>query len=110
MCSSSLCSHNDQYLICHCSERDHHIRNHDHRPHGSVLVTGGAGFIGFHTALQLATMRKWTEVVVIDNFNSYYDVGLKEKRASILLQQGKQRRERLVVLNVAFYRSHCASY
>ena len=70
--------------------RDHQTRNGARRPHGSVLVTGGAGFIGFHTALRLVTERKWKKVVVVDNFNSYYNVGLKEKRASILLQQGKK--------------------
>ncbi len=47
-----------------------------------VLVTGAAGFIGFHTAKQL--LERGDEVVGLDNFNDYYDVRLKESRAEIL--------------------------
>ncbi len=43
-----------------------------------VLITGAAGFIGFHTALRL--LQKGRAVVGIDNLNDYYDVGLKENR------------------------------
>ena len=43
-----------------------------------VLVTGAAGFIGFHTALQL--LQRGERVVGIDNLNDYYDVSLKEAR------------------------------
>ena len=43
-----------------------------------VLVTGAAGFIGFHTALQL--LQRGERVVGIDNLNDYYDVKLKEAR------------------------------
>lgn len=43
-----------------------------------VLVTGAAGFIGFHTALRL--LRQDVRVVGIDNLNDYYDVSLKEAR------------------------------
>jgi len=48
----------------------------------TVLVTGTAGFIGFHVA---ATLAKAGEPVVgIDNLNDYYDVGLKEARLAEL--------------------------
>jgi len=47
-----------------------------------VLVTGAAGFIGFHTARQL--LERGDTVVGIDNFNDYYDVSLKDARAAIL--------------------------
>ena len=47
-----------------------------------ILVTGAAGFIGFHTAKQL--LERGEEVVGLDNFNDYYDVSLKESRAAIL--------------------------
>jgi UDP-glucuronate 4-epimerase len=47
-----------------------------------VLVTGAAGFIGFHTAKQL--LERGDTVVGVDNFNDYYDVSLKEARAALL--------------------------
>lgn len=43
-----------------------------------VLVTGGAGFIGFHTAKAL--VERGDEVVVVDNLSDYYDVQLKKNR------------------------------
>jgi UDP-glucuronate 4-epimerase len=42
-----------------------------------VLVTGSAGFIGFHTARAL--LGRGDEVVGFDNFNPYYDATLKER-------------------------------
>jgi UDP-glucuronate 4-epimerase len=47
-----------------------------------ILVTGAAGFIGFHTAKQL--LDRGDTVVGLDNFNDYYDVALKEGRAKML--------------------------
>lgn len=47
-----------------------------------ILVTGAAGFIGFHTARQL--LDRGEVVVGLDNFNDYYDVSLKETRAALL--------------------------
>jgi UDP-glucuronate 4-epimerase len=47
-----------------------------------LLVTGAAGFIGYHTALQL--LERGDEVVGLDNLNAYYDVKLKEARLSRL--------------------------
>jgi len=43
-----------------------------------ILVTGGAGFIGFHTCLKL--IKKGYEIYTIDNINDYYDVNLKLDR------------------------------
>ncbi len=44
----------------------------------SVLITGAAGFIGFHLAHRL--LNDGYSVVGIDNLNDYYDVSLKEDR------------------------------
>ncbi len=43
-----------------------------------ILVTGAAGFIGFHAVLAL--LARGDEVVGIDNINDYYDVSLKKAR------------------------------
>lgn len=50
-----------------------------------ILVTGAAGFIGFHLAKKLC-LQKWN-VVGLDNLNNYYDVKLKEDRLSRLIEQ-----------------------
>lgn len=47
-----------------------------------ILVTGGAGFIGFHLTKRLLDLNY--EVMAIDNLNDYYDVKLKEDRLRIL--------------------------
>jgi UDP-glucuronate 4-epimerase len=47
-----------------------------------ILVTGAAGFIGFHTAKAL--LERGDEVVGLDNLNDYYDPSLKEARLKIL--------------------------
>src|SRR5437660_5097532 len=48
----------------------------------SILVTGAAGFIGFHVAKAL--LERGERVVGIDNLNEYYDVHLKEARLARL--------------------------
>ena len=50
-----------------------------------ILVTGAAGFIGFHTAKKL--LARGDTVIGLDNFNDYYDVVLKNSRAAILAEQ-----------------------
>ncbi len=50
----------------------------------TILVTGGAGFIGSALARRLADSGH--HVVVVDNFNDYYDVALKEARATHFLE------------------------
>jgi UDP-glucuronate 4-epimerase len=47
-----------------------------------ILVTGAAGFIGFHLSKRL--LSQGYEVSGLDNINDYYDVGLKESRLEIL--------------------------
>jgi UDP-glucuronate 4-epimerase len=46
------------------------------------LVTGTAGFIGFHTAKAL--LESGATVIGVDNFSDYYDVSLKEARNAVL--------------------------
>lgn len=46
------------------------------------LVTGAAGFIGFHACKRL--LDAGHEVVGLDNMNDYYDVNLKQARLDLL--------------------------
>ena len=48
----------------------------------TTLVTGTAGFIGFHVARQL--LAEGREVVGLDNLNNYYDPALKQARLAVL--------------------------
>ena len=48
----------------------------------TVLVTGAAGFIGFHTSRAL--LQRGDKVIGIDNLNDYYDVSLKQARLDVL--------------------------
>lgn len=49
---------------------------------GPTLVTGAAGFIGYHLARRL--LESGEEVIGLDNLNAYYDVRLKEARLAQL--------------------------
>ena len=51
-----------------------------------VLVTGAAGFIGFHVSNKY--LENGWDVVGIDSLNDYYDPSLKEERARILKERG----------------------
>src|SRR5689334_6407329 len=53
-----------------------------------VLVTGNAGFIGFHTAKHL--LRRGDSVVGFDSVNDYYDPALKEARLKHLEQVSRE--------------------
>lgn len=50
-----------------------------------ILVTGAAGFIGFHTSQRL--LGRGDQVVGLDIVNDYYDVTLKEARLKLLREQ-----------------------
>lgn len=54
-----------------------------------VLVTGAAGFIGYHFARRL--LARGDTVIGLDNVNDYYDVRLKEARLAELENAGKGR-------------------
>ena len=48
----------------------------------TVLITGAAGFIGYHLSQRL--LQRGTPVVVFDNLNPYYDPALKRARLAQL--------------------------
>jgi UDP-glucuronate 4-epimerase len=50
----------------------------------AILVTGAAGFVGFHVCRQL--LAEGRDIVGLDNLNSYYDPALKQSRLDILRQ------------------------
>lgn len=52
-----------------------------------ILVTGAAGFIGFHLSKYL--LERGDTVIGLDNLNNYYDVNLKKARLKILEQNSK---------------------
>ena len=58
-----------------------------------VLVTGAAGFIGFHVAEKL--LARGDEVIGLDNLNPYYDPTLKQARLERLRSQKKFRFEKI---------------
>src|SRR5688572_10996712 len=59
----------------------------------NVLLTGAAGFIGFHLARRL--LSRGDQVTGVDNLNAYYDVALKEARLERLRALPGFRFERL---------------
>lgn len=59
----------------------------------AILVTGSAGFIGFHLALRL--LERGDEVVGLDDLNAYYDPALKAARLAILEKHPGYRHARL---------------
>ena len=62
-------------------------------PDLKVLVTGAAGFIGYHTSRRL--LAGSYQVVGLDNLNSYYDVSLKKARLALLQQHAAFRFEQI---------------
>ena len=63
-----------------------------------VLVTGVAGFIGFHVARRL--LARGDRVVGIDNLNDYYDVSLKRDRLAVLAKHGNAASFRFLELDI----------
>ena len=55
----------------------------------TILVTGAAGFIGYHVTKKLMSLN--INVLGVDNLNNYYDVNLKNKRLSLLNDLKKEK-------------------
>lgn len=64
-----------------------------------VLVTGAAGFIGYHVCQRL--LGRGDDVVGVDNVNDYYDPKLKEARLALLRASGNFQFERLDIADAA---------
>ena len=58
------------------------------------LITGVAGFIGFHLCKKL--LEKGKEIIAIDNLNSYYDVQLKKNRLKELENLSKIKKNKFI--------------
>jgi UDP-glucuronate 4-epimerase len=64
-----------------------------------VLVTGAAGFIGFH--LTLALLDRRDEVVGVDNLNDYYDPALKQLRLDEIAKHPKSANFEFIKLDIS---------
>ena len=64
-----------------------------------VLVTGAAGFIGFHVTKAL--LERGDTVIGIDNINDYYDVKLKEGRLNALAEHTLSENFTFIKMDVA---------
>lgn len=53
----------------------------------TILITGGAGFIGSHLVNAIRSRYPMCKIVIIDNMNDYYDVSLKQQRLDYLLEK-----------------------
>ncbi|NOZ09300.1 MAG: NAD-dependent epimerase/dehydratase family protein [FCB group bacterium] len=66
---------------------------------GKILITGVAGFIGFHLALRLQS--EGYDIVGIDNLNEYYDVNLKISRLDVLKTSSHDKNYTFIKLDIA---------
>ena len=67
----------------------------------TTLVTGGAGFIGFHVARRLLDAGE--SVVTLDSLNDYYDPALKRRRLALLEPYERHRFEQVDLSDRAVY-------
>ena len=56
-----------------------------------ILITGAAGFIGFHLCKKL--LQENEEIIGLDNMNSYYDLNLKKGRLKELYKYNNEKKK-----------------
>ena len=61
----------------------------------NILITGAAGFIGFHLANKL--IKNGNQVIGVDNINPYYDIKLKKQRLKIISKKSNREKKKLEV-------------
>lgn len=69
-----------------------------------ILITGAAGFIGFHlikALLEAPSLEDEKTIVGIDNINDYYDIGLKQERLTVLGNHPQAELFRFIKLDLA---------
>ena len=64
-----------------------------------VLLTGAAGFIGYHVALKL--LARGDTVIGVDNLNDYYDVSLKQARLDSIQKQQNAKNFKFIKLDLS---------
>src|SRR3989344_2056336 len=69
----------------------------------TVLVTGGAGFIGFHVSMAL--LNRGDKVVIVDNFNDYYSPALKHARAKKLINSSDSKSLKIYKLDISKFKN-----
>lgn len=50
----------------------------------TILITGGAGFIGSHVCEELLKTKNNTTIIIVDNFNNYYNPKIKRNNVKVL--------------------------
>jgi UDP-glucuronate 4-epimerase len=67
--------------------------NHKSQPKKSILLTGGAGFVGSHI-VEYLLMEQEYDIVLLDEMNDYYDINIKEANLQHLLNLQLEQQER----------------
>jgi UDP-glucuronate 4-epimerase len=79
----SQSSNNGNSPNFNCQDEQQRVKRvQPHVGYKKVLVTGGAGFIGSHVAESL--LARGDDVVIVDEMNDYYDVGIKQQNLRLL--------------------------
>ena len=66
----------------------------------NILITGSAGFIGFHVTNRLLKLKNIKKIIAVDNLNDYYDIGLKKYRLKILKKNDDKSKLIISKLNI----------